>query len=556
VRRTMAAEYSRQLSMNIQRTLRQVAGNGNWAGSTPGYGLRRMLVSPDRTHKQLLNFGDQKTLKAGFVTLVPGPKEELEIIRLIYDMRLKERLSIAAIVRELAHRSITRYGHAWSFYTVKHLFTNPKYIGTYVWGRTEWGLRRAPIRLPSDKWMVKPGAFPALIDPKEFRRARAMYYNRTDQKTDEELIAAVRRLWKRHGELSQRLIDNSRLTPCIHTYRRRFGGGVNRIYELVGYHVSKKRRAQRMQRGRRRSLTVRNKLIQRLIKIFRGRIGTGTYDGYISILPHHFEACVSVCPLRRRQGNQHWVIRSRAGQKDVVTVLALLDSSNNKVRKLYVFPRHVLPLRGRLRPDSTLLHKGIRVRHLRDFCCAVVEAHARVAAGPPPELVGVPQIKRHFGVCEKTVQRWICDGLPVERNGRRFRGATAVLEQWAEQNGFVWVLSRDEQGRWLGYVKRPYSKMRLIPLTERKRGYCILPEQETLSAERAYRLTDEGRAKISAMLRTRWLDREKARETGAKISAALRARWANPKKAPKSAARLSGRHSCKLGEAQGVITHR
>ena len=42
-------------------------------GGMPGYGLRRMLVSPNRQRKQPLAFGERKSIATDRVILVPGP---------------------------------------------------------------------------------------------------------------------------------------------------------------------------------------------------------------------------------------------------------------------------------------------------------------------------------------------------------------------------------------------------------------------------------------------------------------------------------------------------
>jgi DNA invertase Pin-like site-specific DNA recombinase len=73
LKRTMAGEYSRELSVKVLDGHKRLAQLGFKQGGLPGYGLRRMLVSPDREPKQQLEKGQRKSLTTDRVILVPGP---------------------------------------------------------------------------------------------------------------------------------------------------------------------------------------------------------------------------------------------------------------------------------------------------------------------------------------------------------------------------------------------------------------------------------------------------------------------------------------------------
>src|SRR5271170_6963701 len=57
LKRTMAGEYSRELGVKVLAGQKRLALLGFRQGSRPGYGLRRMLVSPDGQAKQLMADG-------------------------------------------------------------------------------------------------------------------------------------------------------------------------------------------------------------------------------------------------------------------------------------------------------------------------------------------------------------------------------------------------------------------------------------------------------------------------------------------------------------------
>ena len=63
VKRTMAAEYLRELSAKVHAGQCRIAANGFKAGGRPGYGLRRLLLDQKGQPKGTLNDGERKSLK-------------------------------------------------------------------------------------------------------------------------------------------------------------------------------------------------------------------------------------------------------------------------------------------------------------------------------------------------------------------------------------------------------------------------------------------------------------------------------------------------------------
>lgn len=60
LKRVMAAEYSRELSERLTRTKKILTESGFRAGSAAGYGLRRMLLSPEGHRRRLLAHGESQ----------------------------------------------------------------------------------------------------------------------------------------------------------------------------------------------------------------------------------------------------------------------------------------------------------------------------------------------------------------------------------------------------------------------------------------------------------------------------------------------------------------
>jgi hypothetical protein len=63
LKRTMAGEYSRELSGKVFEGQKRLAQLGFKQGGVPGYGLQRLLVSADRSPKETLKHGQRKSIK-------------------------------------------------------------------------------------------------------------------------------------------------------------------------------------------------------------------------------------------------------------------------------------------------------------------------------------------------------------------------------------------------------------------------------------------------------------------------------------------------------------
>lgn len=81
VKRTMAAEYSRELSCKVHAGQCRLISLGYKQGGFAGFGLRRMLIDEQGNHKGELAFGEHKSIATDRVILVPGPEEEQRIVR-------------------------------------------------------------------------------------------------------------------------------------------------------------------------------------------------------------------------------------------------------------------------------------------------------------------------------------------------------------------------------------------------------------------------------------------------------------------------------------------
>src|SRR5258708_27929264 len=84
VKRAMAGEYSRELSVKVFAGQCRLIELGYRQGGPPGFGLRRRLIDQSGEIKGDLARGEQKSIQTDLIVLVPGPAEEQDTVRWIY----------------------------------------------------------------------------------------------------------------------------------------------------------------------------------------------------------------------------------------------------------------------------------------------------------------------------------------------------------------------------------------------------------------------------------------------------------------------------------------
>jgi DNA invertase Pin-like site-specific DNA recombinase len=130
VKRVMAGEYSRELSVKVFAGQCRLIELGYRQGGPAGYGLRRKLIDQSGNPKADLDRGEHKSLQTDRVILVPGPEDEQRIVNLIYQWFVNESLSESAIAGRLNGMKVrTDLDRPWTRSTVQEVLTNEKYIG-------------------------------------------------------------------------------------------------------------------------------------------------------------------------------------------------------------------------------------------------------------------------------------------------------------------------------------------------------------------------------------------------------------------------------------------
>jgi DNA invertase Pin-like site-specific DNA recombinase len=235
IKRAMAGEYSRELSTKVFAGQGRLIELGFRQGGPPGFGLRRCLIDQNAVVKGELARGEHKSLQTDRVILVPGPADEVETVRWMYRTFVEDHGNEREIAEDLNKRGIlTDLARAWNRDTVHQVLINEKYIGSNVWNRTSFMLKKKHGRNGPETWLRAKGAFESLVEPGIFAAAQAIIRERSLWLSDEALLETLRRLLQENGYLSGLVIDESDGAPSSAAYRSRFGS-LLRAYQLIGF---------------------------------------------------------------------------------------------------------------------------------------------------------------------------------------------------------------------------------------------------------------------------------------------------------------------------------
>jgi len=239
IKRWMAGEYSRELSNKVFTGQSRQVLLGFRQGGQAGFGLRRQLLDERCQPKLLLKRGELKSLKTEHIKLVRGPRDEIAVVRRIYDMFVIQRCTMTYIAEKLNSEDVsTDLERPWTTTTVRNILTNEKYIGNNVYNRISFKLKhRRQVNSP-DTWVRHDGAFESVISSTLFQQAKLLIAQKARRFPDEVMLNDLRRLYEKEGYLSALLINAQTDMPRSQTYQSRFRGLIG-AYASIGFQPTK-----------------------------------------------------------------------------------------------------------------------------------------------------------------------------------------------------------------------------------------------------------------------------------------------------------------------------
>ncbi|MFB6451181.1 recombinase family protein [Bradyrhizobium tunisiense] len=234
IKRVMAAEYSRELSVKVHAAQCRFARLGFKVGGRPGYALLRELVDQSERSRGVLKNGDQKYLSTDHVRVRPGIPEEVAVVKWIFERFLQVK-SEAMIARELNRRAVlTSTGVRWTRAAVNAVLRNENYIGNMTFNRRSRKLRRNSTCNPPELWITSEGCIEPIVERETFLKVSKIIEERRVDLTEEEMLVRLRKTLFKEGRLSSAIIASTVGLPCASTYQNHFGGMMN-VYRLIGY---------------------------------------------------------------------------------------------------------------------------------------------------------------------------------------------------------------------------------------------------------------------------------------------------------------------------------
>jgi DNA invertase Pin-like site-specific DNA recombinase len=368
VKRSMAGEYSRELSTKVFQGACRLIQLGFKQGGAAGFGLRRMLIDQAGKHKGLLKIGEHKSLQTDRVVLMPGPEAEQEIVREIYRVFLAGDKTEREIAESLNARTIaTDLERPWTRGTVHQVLTNEKYIGNNVYHRTSFKLKRKHVANPPEMWIRTERAFPAVVDPLQFAQAQEIILARAKRYSNDEMLHSLKELWSRHGRVSGLLIDEQDAMPSSAAFRYRFGSLI-RAYQLIGYtppidysfiEINRYLRARHPE------------IVQGVITTLAALGVSVERDPASELIVLDHELTVSVVlsrSLRTGAGSLRWMLRFEESLRPDLTIAVRMDATNQTIKDYYLFPAiDVSAAKLRLAEDNHALLDAYRFDDLEFF---------------------------------------------------------------------------------------------------------------------------------------------------------------------------------------------
>jgi DNA invertase Pin-like site-specific DNA recombinase len=375
LKRTMAGEYSRELSVKVTAGLRRIVGLGYKPGGNTIYGLRRMLLDSDGKPKQILKFREWKSLVTEHVIYVPGPANECEVIQRIFHEFADERQTLRSIATRLNSDELPYLmGRKWDVGSVTRTLQQTKYMGVQTWGRSTEALSTPRRSVPRESWVISDTGFAPIVSKELFDRAQAAFADLTHRLTNEQMLEKLRAIIREHGRLSHKYINRAHNCPGLTTYCKRFGG-LHNVYVQLGLRSGKQAAAPLSKRQQ--LLMARNAVAQQILERYPNQISAVRRNWRVRTRLKLRSTGLLISLVMGRWdptsgGRIRWTFCIPEGERKNLTIAVLLDQDNESVRELWVKPHMKHRARKlQLREGSDWFLEGERIDSLDDLLNAV-----------------------------------------------------------------------------------------------------------------------------------------------------------------------------------------
>lgn len=372
----MAGEFSRELSRKVWASQARHAALGYRMGGRTPYGMRRMLLDDRGAPKLELAPGQVKNIRSEKVVLVPGPVEELEVIRRIYRLSIRSRLYDGEIAQLLNEEGVPAVGgRPWSNFLVRQILTSELYLGTALFNRVSQKMGGLQVRNPPEQWIRREAAFQPVISRRTFLDAqRCRHKRRSFKLTEDELLEPLRQLLAKEGKLSLPLIMATPDMPNHASYRRRYGS-LDAAYAKVGYFRPSNGPAWGSPAVMERAAAFCTQAAS-TIKQSGGRLYRGRATGLI-IVDKRLRLGTTVARFHDGARDQFWEVTINRSHATDYILAALLQADDSSVEAYYLFPSDQFP------PGGTIRILGERGKYARCRLPDLLSLYAAISGQDP-----------------------------------------------------------------------------------------------------------------------------------------------------------------------------
>lgn len=222
IKRSMAAEYSRELSSKVFAAQRRLAALGFKQGGAATYGLRRIAVRADGSGSDILAPGERKPFRTDHVRYGGGDPAEIAMVRRIFRLYVVDGLTIAGIARLLNAEGVSHAGLAWSSYVVAGILRRGQYRGAAVYNLSTSRLASPVHCNPPEQWVRSEGALSAMVAPADGADADRVRRMRNGDDVP-AILDALRLVHVRHGRVTHALLAAVPGMPGTRRLLRLFG---------------------------------------------------------------------------------------------------------------------------------------------------------------------------------------------------------------------------------------------------------------------------------------------------------------------------------------------
>ncbi|MCO1369822.1 recombinase family protein [Burkholderia multivorans] len=232
---------------------------------------------------------------------------------------------------------LTDRGTAWTRGTVHQILINDKYVGDNVWNRTSFKLKQERVKNPPADWARAESAFEAIVDRLIFNAARQIILARSYRLTDDEMLAALRRVLLRHGYLSGIVIDETTDCPSSSAFAGRFGSLI-RTYTLIGYTPDRDYRYLEINRRLRALHPSVVSDAMNAMTVAGARVERNSATDLL-LVNGEFTVSLALCRCRATHaGTNRWLVRFDTALKPDITIVVRMESDAQSIRDYYLLP--------------------------------------------------------------------------------------------------------------------------------------------------------------------------------------------------------------------------